>query len=149
MGLQTLQDIMVKELIKVTMLNKIHMTFLIVVLTSFAPVPEWLGIAMVMLTNWLGTLLFLTGLLFMIIRLVIIYKGQILHDIDDAKIITTVELGLFITTTLFWALDNFPPNILLNSAYFEALTNREYSTQVQASTRHRGFLASFLRMTVH
>ena len=90
--MQTLLDLSMKELMIISGLNILFLDLIIIVGTSLAPIPDWLAIILGIALHWLGLLILLTFLSYVIFRLIIVHQGM--FEIED-KVMFAINVPFF------------------------------------------------------
>jgi hypothetical protein len=99
LGMQTLYDRVLKDLVKVFSLVNLSYTITIIVGHLFWPVPNILASVLFVGFGFLGYALAITFLVTLCIRYMLVYHTSIIDCIDENRLIWYVRLGVLITVT--------------------------------------------------
>ena len=124
LGMQTLYDIMIKDVMKSYMVSQAIVFLAVNVFGNLAPLPHWIAFSVAVLTYLSGFCFFLVILSSFLVRYALIYG--IVGEIDENKIIIGVRLLNCILATIFTMYDfNFKfgedGDLTLSNPYFALL----------------------------
>jgi hypothetical protein len=99
--MQTLLDLIIKDLIIIATSYRILVAFAIFLICNVAPIDYWMAMAFSILIHVFLFFLFIDIFIVIIVRYIIIYYNAYIADISDTKLLGISRIFIFVTTFMF------------------------------------------------
>jgi hypothetical protein len=123
-GMQTLLDLIIKDLIIIATTYRTIVVFVIFLICNVAPVDYWIAHGITVLLKLFHVFCAVDIFIIIIVRYVIIYYNAYIADISDTKLLDISRIVMFVSSIIIWITEvvDFKSN---GNGFFTALSQIE------------------------
>jgi hypothetical protein len=101
-GMQTLLDLIIKDLIIIATTYRTIVVFVIFLICNVAPVDYWIARGLAVIIKLFLVFLFVDIFIVIMARYIIIYYNEYIADISDTKLLDVSRIVIFVSSIIIW-----------------------------------------------